>query len=130
MYKLVPSADRMRVTVTEQEAQAFDPTLGPCCDSTGFRVHLEGTTCDPWNKSATTVFVNSFLVAHPEYSSRDESVREMVLMKSKATLDSMIRSYRKYRAPRTADELEAQRLHKNRQERKRKVGSVIPCATR
>jgi hypothetical protein len=121
MHELITPAKWMKVTVADQEANAFNPELGPCCDPVSFRVHLEGTTANAWNKSAISVFVNCFLVIHPEYPSQDESVRDMVRMKSCATLDSMIRQYRKSNTPCTVEASKEQRLKKNRQERKRKV---------
>jgi len=119
----------MENTVTEQEANAFDPTLGQCCDPAHFRVHLEGTTCNTWNKSATSVFAGRFLTAHPEYPSHEQSVRDMVQMKSRAALDSMIREYRKSNTPRTEPELREEQKRKNRQERKRKVGTIISISS-
>jgi hypothetical protein len=106
--------------VTKQEAAAYDPNLGPCCDITNFRVHLEGTPCDAWNKSAMDVFVIAFLAVHPEYLSRDDSVREMVKMKSHAALESTIKKYRKSKVLLTDGQVNELRLQKNRQERKRK----------
>jgi len=124
MRKLIPSANWMKNTVAEREVNAFNPELGPCCDLVGFRVHLEGTTCNPWNKSAIGVFVNHFLTTHPEYPP-EESVRDMVRMKSQAFLDSMIRQYRKSNITCTAEELDEARLKKNRKERKRKASPTI-----
>lgn len=124
MRKLIPSSKWLKSTVTEQEASAFNPNLGPCCDRANFRVHLDGTPCDAWNKSATSVFVDDFLTAHPEYPSQDELVRNMVRAKSRAFLESMIRDYRRSKAGLNATELEEARVQKNRRERKRKVSSV------
>lgn len=125
MKKLV-KADGLQNRVTEQEANAFDPNLGPCCDITNFKVHLEGTTCNAWNKSAIDIFVKGFLEIHTEYPSQVESVRDMVKMKSRATLDSTIRKYRDSKIPRTLEESKEIRLQKNRQERKRKVCFFVP----
>lgn len=124
MRQLVTSANWLVSTVTEQEANAFNPNLGPCCTPQHFRVHLDGTTCDMWNKSAILVFVEDFLRAHPEYP-LEESVRDMVRMKSRATLDSAIREYRKSLLHRSPAELESVRKQKNRLERKRKVSSAV-----
>ncbi|KAF9777823.1 hypothetical protein BJ322DRAFT_1015414 [Thelephora terrestris] len=111
----------MKNTVAKEEAGAYNPECGQCCSVAGFRVHLEGTACDAWNKSATEVFVGGFLQAYPTYNVADGSGRDMVRMKSQAALESMIRQYRKLRIPQTLDELKGQRDHKNRQERKRKL---------
>lgn len=124
MRELIKPDNLVKNTVAEQEANTFDPNLGPCCAPANFRVHLEGTTCNPWNKSAIGVFVNHFLVAYTEYPSQEESVRDMVRMKSQAALDSMIRKYRRVNTPHTFNELNDMRLRKNRQERKRKVSSA------
>lgn len=126
MEKLITTTNLMENTVTEQEATAFNPDLGPCCDPVNFRVHLEGTTCNAWNRSAIDVFVNHFLATHTDYPSQEEPVRDMVRMKARAALDSMIRRYRKSKIPRTNDQLEELRLQKNSQERKRKVSYVRP----
>ena len=119
----------MENTVSEEEATTFNPELGPCCSAANFRVHLEGTPCNAWNKSAITIFVSHFLVTHPEYPSQEDPVRDMIRMKSRATLESMIRQYRKVKTPRTNDQAEELRLHKNRQERKRKARSVRPTSS-
>jgi hypothetical protein len=116
----------MKNTVAKEEAGAYNPECGQCCSVAGFRVHLEGTACDAWNKSATEVFVGGFLQAYPTYNVADGSGRDMVRMKSQAALESMIRQYRKLRIPQTLDELKGQRDHKNRQERKRKVSLAMP----
>ncbi|KAF9643070.1 hypothetical protein BDM02DRAFT_3104903 [Thelephora ganbajun] len=98
----------MKNTVTKQEVDAFDPNLGPCCNATNFRVHLGGTTCNAWNKSAINAFVNDFLSSHSEYPSQEESIRETV-------------GYRKSHVPHTVEESDELKLQKNRQERKRKL---------
>ena len=127
MRRLITPASLLRNTVREEEAKAFDPDYGPCCDALHFRVHLEGTTHDAWNRSAIGVFVNHFLEAHPEYPSEQESVQEMVRMKSFSTLDTLIRNYRESNVRRTEEEVEGRQLAKNRYERKRKVSSGAPC---
>jgi hypothetical protein len=127
MQRLITPANLLRNTVREEEANAFDPDQGPCCDALHFRVHLEGTTRNAWNKSAIDVFVNDFLGVHPEYPSQEESVPEMVRIKSFATLDSLIRKYRESNIRRTEGEKERRRLAKNCYERKRKVSPGFPC---
>jgi len=113
--------------VTEEEVNNFNPEGGPCCDISHFRVHLEGTTCNSWNKSATDVFVKGFLAYHAaDYKAEDQSVRDMVQLKSQAALDSMIREYRRLKAPRTPAEVKERQRYKNRLERKRKVIPTPP----
>ena len=128
MHKLLKESLNQNV-VTDQEANTFDPNLGPCCDTAHFRVHLDGTTCNGWNKSAIRVFTNDFLTAHPEYPSHEKSIREMVKMKSQATIDSMIRKHRKAQIPRTDVELRELQKQKNRLERKRKVSTIVSSIT-
>lgn len=112
----------LKNTVTEREANSFNPELGvPCCDLEGFRVHLAGTPHNAWNKSAIDVFVGGFLATHPEYNANDEAVREMVRMKSGVYLESTIKEYRRTNKHLTDDEEKEFRKHKNRQERKRKA---------
>lgn len=115
---------------TEQEVNAFNPDLGPCCDIGTFRVHLEGTPCNPWNKSAIDVFVAGFLATHPEYRRRDESVQKTVKLKSRSALESMIRKHRRSKIILTKQQEDGYRLRKNRQERKRKVGCSLSHSIR
>lgn len=119
MERLIPDADWMGDTVPELEANSFNPVIRPCCDANNFRLHLEGTTCNPWNSSATEVFVEDFLSHHPEYPREVDSVRDMVLLKTRATITSMIKEYRKLKL--NSDELDDLQLRKNRAERKRGV---------
>lgn len=128
LRKLITPDKWLEKTVTGQEADAFNPNLGPCCHPAHFRVHLEGTTCDKWNKSAVVVFVEDFLRAHPEYPSGESAVREMIRIKSRASLDSVIRKYRGSLVSQTPQAAEGTRKRKNRQERKRKVN--LPVFTR
>jgi hypothetical protein len=122
MEHLIPDADWMEDTVTKDEANDFNPLTGPCCDVNNFRLHLEGTTCDLWNRSAMEVFVEDFLAHHPEYSKEVDSVRDMVMFKTRATITSMIKEYRKLKlSPNELDELQ---LRKNRTERKRGVSRL------
>jgi hypothetical protein len=121
MRTLFRDEDWMQNMVTDREAIAFNPNLGPCCTLTNFRLHLEGTPCNTWNKSAIEVFMVGFFAAHKTYSQQKISVVNMVRMKSRAALESMIRKYRKSKIARTPAQLEALRLQRNRQERKRKV---------
>ena len=129
MNTLFSRDDWMRKMVTDREATGFDPNRGPCCTLANFRVHLGGTLCNTWNKSAIDVFMGGFFAAHNEYSPQKESVLEMVRMKSRAALDSMIRKYRKSKISRTPAQLEELRLQKNRQERKRKVRPPFKLST-
>lgn len=120
----------MKNTVTEEEAGEFNPDLGPCCDRGHFRLHLEGTTCDRWNKSAVRVFVDDFLSTHHDYPSHEEMVTKMVEMKTRATVDSMIRDYRKLKEVGNQAKRDENQARKNRRERQRKVSSVtFLCST-
>lgn len=104
--------------VTEEDIENFDPALGPCCHAGNFRLHLSGTPCDYWNKSAAEVFVESFLIKHVEYPS-DEAVVDMVKFKTNSTIAAMIRRYRTTGPDGNVDP--EMRKYQNRQERKRKA---------
>lgn len=121
MRTLFSEDDWMQNMVTDREATGFDPSFGPCCTLTNFRLHLEGTPCNAWNKSAIDVFMGGFFAVHNEYPARAESVVKMVQQKSRAYLESIIKKYRKSKISRTPAQLEELRLRKNCQERKRKV---------
>lgn len=119
MQSIIPDADWMEDTVPELEANNFNPLIGPCCDADHFRLHLEGTTCDPWNRSATQVFVEDFLAHNPEYPKEVDSVHDAILLKTRAAITSMIKEYRKLQLE--SNELDELQLRKNRTERKRSV---------
>ena len=119
MQTIIPDADWMEDTVPELEANSFNPLLGSCCDANHFRLHLEGTTCDPWNKSATEVFVEDFLAHHTEYPKEVDSVYDTVSLKTRATITSMIKEYRKLKLG--SEELDVLQIRKNVAERKRGV---------
>ena len=122
MQNIIPDEDWMGDTVTELEANNFNPLIRPCCDANHFRLHLEGTTCDPWNRSAADVFVEDFLAHHPEYPKEVDSVYDTVVLKTRATITSMIKEYRKLKlGPNKLDELQ---LRKNCIERKRSVSEL------
>lgn len=106
-------------TATERDTQNFDPTFGPCCGVDNFRLHLAGTPCNPWNKSATDVFIESFLEKYTEYSSDNLAVVRMVKFKTHSTIAAMIKQYR-ITGP-GGDVDDQTRRYNNRQERKRKV---------
>ena len=125
MERIIPDADWMEDTVSEIDANNFDPLIGPCCDADNFRLHLEGTTCDAWNRSATEVFVEDFLARHPEYPREVDSVRDTVFLKTRATITSMIKEYRKLK--REPNELNELQLRKNLTERKRGVSGLSSC---
>jgi hypothetical protein len=124
MRVLIPEYSWMQNTVGKEEAEKFNPALGPCCDTTQFRVHLEGTPCNNWNKSATSVFVNEFLkLHHSEFPSQEEVVQKMVELKTRAAIESMIRGYRKSKEAFNKAEQDEAKARKNRRERQRKVSS-------
>ena len=114
--------DRLENTVSPDDFQDFNPQRGECCTRADFRINLEGTPCDAWNKSATRVFVNDFLRAHPEYPSHNVVARRMVHNKTSAAIKSLIKEYRQ-KDIRGQAKLAAQKM-KNRKERKRTVSVV------
>lgn len=125
MKDLIPKQSWMKNTVTEEEAEGFNPDLGPCCDPRQFRLHLGGTTCDRWNKSATHVFTDDFLrVYRHEYPPEEEAVTKLVEVKTRAAIDSMIRSYRRSNGANDQAARDEAQARKNRGERRRKVGSI------
>jgi hypothetical protein len=125
MRKLIPEHSWMKNTVTKDEAEEFDPNLGACCDPGHFRLHLEGTTCDRWNKSAAGVFVDIFLRDHHEYPPQERAVTRMVEVKTRSAIDSMIRDYRKSKEVNNEAERGEIQARKNRQERRRKVSPTV-----
>lgn len=110
-----------RNTVTLEDIDDFDPSIGECCTPNTFRLYLVGTACDVWNKSATRVLVNSFLGVHQEYDGQNEVVREMVMNKCTAVVKSVIRQYKKRRKNPTEATRMMERQKKNRAECKRTV---------
>lgn len=113
--------DWLKNTVTTQDINDFNPEIGECCTANNFRLHLAGTPGDVWNRSATRIFVNSFLEAHQEYEAQNEIIREVVMNKCSAVVKSTIRQYRLKRKNTTREAREQERRRKNRAERKRAV---------
>lgn len=126
MKELIPKNLWGRNTVTDQEAGEFNPDFGPCCDNAHFRLYLEGTPRDNWNKSATSVFVQDFLRVHPDYPSHEPAVVRMIELKTSANIESMIRNYRESKEERNQAVKDEARARKNRQERQRKVILLSP----
>ncbi|KAF9790988.1 hypothetical protein BJ322DRAFT_999565 [Thelephora terrestris] len=109
------------IPVNARDVAKFNPEIGECCTADDFRLHLNGTPSHVWNKSATRILVNSFLEKHKDqYEARIPVIREMVLVKCTAAVKYEIKKYKdeKKRAP-SSGSAEAQRLRKNRAERKR-----------
>lgn len=111
-------------TVTQDDLERFDPVYGPCCGVEDFWLHFAGTPCDRWNKSATGVFVESFLRTYTEYPSDNEAVVDMVRFKTESTIAGMIRR-RRMTGPDGGIGPET-RKYNSRQERKKKV--CFQCA--
>jgi len=129
MRKLIPKAAWLKKTVTEEEARGFNSALGTCCGPRPLRLNLEGTPCDRWNKSAAEVFIDDFLRTHLDYSPEEEVVAQMVEMKTRAAIESIIREYRKSKKVMNQAEREEAQADKNRHERRRKASSVIHTFT-
>jgi len=121
MDTLTPSARARESTVSLAEFQAFNPRQGECCTRDNFRLNLEGTPGDDWNKSAARVFVNDFLRTHNEYPANNRVVRLMVQKKTTAAIKSLIKSYRLKDV--AGPLLAAAQKERNRKERKRTVGA-------
>lgn len=120
MDLLTPSARARESTVSMADFQAFDPRRGECCTSANFRLNLEGTPCDVWNKSAVRIFVNDFLRNHNEYPADNRVVRLMIQKKTTAAIKSLIRDYRLKDVG--SPQLGVAQKRRNRRERKRTVG--------
>ncbi|KAF9778450.1 hypothetical protein BJ322DRAFT_1000864 [Thelephora terrestris] len=107
-------------TATDADITYFDPTFGPCCDVEDFRLHLAGTPCNLWNKSATEVFMESFLEKYKlDYPPEYDGVVRMVGFKVHSTIAALIKRYRSTGPDGTVDP--ETRKQQNRQERKRKL---------
>lgn len=117
----MPHDDGLKNTVTSDDINHFDPEIGECCTTDNFRLHLAGTPGNVWNKSATRVFVNSFLEAHKEYEAQNPIIREMVLGKCSAVVKHTIRQYRLKKKVTTEASRKLERQKKSRTERKRTV---------
>ena len=122
--ELIPSDKWLKNTVTPQDIDDFDPKIGECCTADNFRLHLAGTPADTWNKSATRVFVNSFLEAHKQYEAQNTDIRDMVMKKCGAAVISTIRQYRSERKHRTENSRRLELDNKSRAERKRSVREI------
>ena len=115
--------DQAANPVTQADIQNFNPALGPCCHAGNFRLNLKGTPRDPWNKSATEVFVESFLNKHTEYPP-NEAVVDMIKFKTNSAIATKIKK-RRTTGPEGNVDPETRR-YQNRQERKRKVRPSSP----
>lgn len=119
--QLMPSNQSLENAVTAKDIDNFDPETEECCTPDTFRIHLAGTPGDTWNKSATRVFVNSFLAAHKDYEATNNVVRAMVMKKCTAVVGSAIRRYKSRKVHRTKASRDLERRNKNCAERKRTV---------
>lgn len=120
MDTLSPSARAREYVISLAEFQAFNPRQGECCTRDNFRLNLEGTPGDDWNKSAARVFVNDFLRTHNEYPAGNRVVRLMVQKKTTSAIKSLIKYYRLKDVDTPL--LEVTQKRRNRRERKRTVG--------
>ena len=124
MIKLFRNGDWLKELVTEQDLANWRPEIGECCTAVQFqfKLHLQGTPCDPWNSSATRVFTDDFLRTHSDTYPDIWVVRRMVLRKTKAYIKSLIKTFRQKNK---SDTLRiADKLAKNRQERKASVSPL------
>jgi hypothetical protein len=121
MDLLTPSARARENTVSVDEIREFNPSQGECCTASNFRLNLEGTASDSWNKSVTRVFVNNFLRTHAEYPGDNRVVRTMIQQKTTAAIKSLIKSYRIRNVG--SPQLRKAQKKKNRRERKRTVSN-------
>lgn len=123
MKKLIGKDAWMKSTVHQNEIERFDPRNGMCCEAANFRIHLDGTPANPWNKSATAVFVAKFLATYPgTYPSDSAEVVDMVHAKTRAVISSLIKDYRLLQKTEVRHEMNN---CKKRRERKRLVSTSI-----
>lgn len=125
MRKLIGKSALMENTVHRNEIEQFDPRNGPCCNATSFRIHLDGTPADPWNKSATAVFVAKFLATYPEvYPTDSDEIVDMIYSKTRAAISSLIKEYRLQNNTQ-AEVRDEMNERKKRRERKRLVSTSL-----
>lgn len=128
MKGLFHDEDFLRELVSDQDLADWDPAIGECCTAEQFKLHFRGTPCNPWNKSATRVFVNDFLATHAEIYPPAWPVRRMVTRKTTAHIKSLIKSFRGNRRGEAI--VKAAKQAKNRQERKATVSLLVQlCAS-
>ncbi|KAF9783891.1 hypothetical protein BJ322DRAFT_1109737 [Thelephora terrestris] len=116
MKKMIGEEFLTANTVDPQEIEKFDPLKGPCCDAENFRIHLDGTPANPWNRSAAEVFVAKFLATYSRIYPPDlDEVVNMVHSKTRSAITSLIKDYRL----RQDSDYEEKCQDKKRRERKR-----------
>lgn len=121
MRSLIHTDDWLKDTVPDDDIADWDPKQEACCTAETFRLHLAGTTCDPWNASATCVFTDDFLLRNADTYPDDWTVCSMVLKKTKAHIKTLIKRFRD--SPKNAAVKDEKRRTKNRRERKSNVST-------
>jgi len=116
MRTLIRDDDWLKDTVSDQDMADWNPELRESCTADTFRLHLSGTTCDPWNASATRVFTDDFLAKNADTYPNDWTVRCMVLKKTRAYVKTLVKNFRD--APKNKEVKKEMRLAKSRYERK------------
>ncbi|KAI1783791.1 hypothetical protein LXA43DRAFT_902854, partial [Ganoderma leucocontextum] len=61
---------RRSTIASQKQVKVFRPGQGECCTADSFVLDIAGTAGNPWNDSATRVFVEDFLGANYECKSR------------------------------------------------------------
>ncbi|KAF9642160.1 hypothetical protein BDM02DRAFT_3105986 [Thelephora ganbajun] len=116
MKGLIHEDDWLKEVINEHDLNNWNPEIEACCTAQQFKLHLVGTTCHPWNISATRVFADHFLTTHADKYPDVWGVHGMVLRKTRAYIKSLIRSFNQNRH---GDDLKrATKQAKNQRERK------------
>jgi|ERR1700710_1056297 hypothetical protein len=121
MGSLIHNDDWLKDTVSAQDIAGWNPEREACCTADAFRLHLAGTTCNPWNASATRVFTDHFLLNHADTYPDNWTVRSMVLKKTRAYIKTLINSFRD--VPKIKAVKDEKKRIKNRRERKANVST-------
>ena len=109
---------------TREEVNNWDLKRdGPCCTDERFRPDLNSTPGTPWNKSAISVFVHSFLNCDEPYESDDP---QLIARTFKTHLSHLARKYQRSMAGK--EDQDKYKHNANREERKRAVRPMMPTA--
>ncbi|KAH9918419.1 uncharacterized protein B0H18DRAFT_882807 [Fomitopsis serialis] len=103
---------RRRSVATPEELEGFQE--GRCCTAKKFKLDLNGTAANKWNKSATEVFTDSFL----ECKQYQWKQRSKISAAFRSHLRGLIKKYREQLSRPTPEAILATKLQHSRQQRK------------
>ena len=118
--KASTSIDAQSVATPEAVA-SFNPSNSRCCKAKRFQLDLRGTAANPWNKSATEVFVDSFLACN-QYACKD---REKIAKKFRSHIRTLIKQFKKQHSDTSAAAVLEKKQKHSRDQRKQTVGVII-----